>query len=395
MKNIIDKINNFIKSHTNLVVFLLAFPHIYHITFPNGSIPIIEFSISRLRLLSCLLIFLLFLINKKKTSKLLIASFAYSFVILISTFINYRDNLNHSILFVSSFLGLSLLIEYFKDNLIQIISPILLCFELQIYPNLITVALFRNTLSEYSYNINKFLLGTANDMILYLLPALFLSILYIKLTKHKLGPIITIIIVSLTILLSDSFTTMVSLLMFIIVFIYCAVIKKNNIKYTYLIFLIPLIIYAIVVLPYLISGSNAIMQYVFDNIYYNHSFECRAFIWTDAKKYILDRPILGYGYYNDSIVMIGNENDIYSLAHNTFIQVILNYGFIGLIVFISYLFIPIAKVIKQKNSFYKTLFISTICSILITFVTQDYHRFFEFQIIFNIIYLFEDNADLN
>lgn len=393
MKTIIKSINKCIEKYKKAFIFFIAFPHIYHVVFPNGSIAIIEFLTSRFRLLSFLMILVLFCVNRKKPSKLLIASFVYCFFISLSTILNNIENFTHALLFISSFLGLALLVEYFSSDIKVLIEPLLLCFEIQIYPNFITVLLYRNVIESSGYNINKFFLGTANDLILYLLPAFFLCVLYIKILKKSYRPMILILVIIATVILSDSFTTMASLLFFTIIFLYCELIRKNRVDYPIVLFLIPAIMFVVVVLPYLFFNENRIMQYIFDNVYYNHSFECRTYIWIDAKKYILQKPILGFGYYNDNLIMIGNENDIYGSAHNTVIQIILNYGLIGLLSFIVILYVLIYKICRIKVCFYKSFFISIICSIFITFISQDYHRIFELQIIFFIIYFFENYKD--
>lgn len=393
MKKIVNNINDFVSKYKTIIIFVLSFPHIFHISFPNGDISLVEFITSRLRLLSFLVIVVLYFINRKRPSKLVIVSIAYCVVILLTTLINYRSNVNNAILFSSSFMGLGLLIDYFKDDLIILIKTIMLCLEIQIYPNLCTVITFRNVDPfMIGYNVNHFFLGTANDMILYLLPAFFLAVLYIKYIKVSLRPILLILAVITTVVLSDSFATMISLLMFIALFFYCSIIRKNNIKYPYILLAIPIIILIVVSIPYLFFGKNPLMQFVLDNIYYNHSFECRVCIWSDALKYILEKPFFGHGYYYKNYCMIGNENDIYNLAHNTVIQILLNYGIIGLLTFSLYIFVIIKKIAKLNNSFYKSLFISIVSSIFIVFVSQDYHRFFEFQIVFFIINNFENFA---
>lgn len=393
INKVLDKLLYFVDKHKCLTIFLLSFPHIFHIECPYISMALINYSITRLRLLSFIIVMLLFIINNKKPSKLLICSFIYSLIILFSTVLNNISNINKALLFVSSFLSLALIVELYINDIKVLISSLLISFEIQLYPNLLTVFLFRDVIDELSanqtYNYNYFFLGTANDLILYLLPAFFLSILYIKIIKKSLRPILLILVSILTVFLSYSNTTEISFIVFIMTFAYLNIIRKDSAKYPLLIILIPIIIFIIVVVPYVFVGKNMLIDYVLEKIYYNHSFECRTFIWKDAKKYLLSQPLFGYGYYNDVFVMYGNENDIYSIAHNGVIQIMLNYGIIGLLSIIGYFIVLIKKVIKYNNSFIKSFFISIICGILITFITQDYHRFFELQIIFSIMYSFD------
>lgn len=383
-----NRVNDIVEKYKGIIIFLLFFPHIYHIRFPYVSLSIIEFIIVRLRMLSLVFLFLLFYIRKKKISKLLLALIIFSVLINVATFINVANaNVSKSVLFATSALSIELIIEIFFDDLQTLIESLLLAFEIEIYPNLITVVLFRNVEDfNVPYNINSFFLGTANDMILYLMPAFFIALYYIHYIKNSLRYYVLISAIVLTVILSKSFTTMISLVMFTIIFIYCFIIKKNKVKYPVLLIIIPIVITIIYVLPYYFTGHNNLFDWVAKNIYYNHSLECRIFLWDDAREYIIKKPLLGYGYYNDSIVMIGNEGEIFDMAHNMHIQTILNYGLLGYTAFIYINYVVIKNICHSKNSFFKSLSIAIMCSIYITFITQDYHRFFQIITIYAFIY---------
>lgn len=383
IKGIIQKIDNFINNYTFLIVLLLSFPHICHITLPYDQLPIYNYLLSRFTFLSFLIIlFIYILIKRKKPSPLLILVIIFCTWATITTFINNPVKMNKMILYDCSSISLSMLVELFITDIKSLIRGLLINFEIQLYPNLITVFLYHNVAVDVpGYNNNNLFLGTRNDLILYLLPAFFLSILYYLKVKKSFRPILTITVVILTVILSESTTTLISFAYFCFMFIYCYVIRKNNIKHQYLLMSIPFLIYIVVVLPYFISGSNILVDFIQENIYYKHSFEARTLLWSDSRKYVLQKPLTGYGYYYENIRLIDNDLDVHCIAHNTFIQTALNYGFIGLLIFISIFIVLIKRVCSFKNSFIKTLCMCLISGIVIAFISQDYHRFFEFYIV--------------
>ena len=395
----IELINRNIKiyyeKYRTLIIFLLFFPHVYHMILPNGSIAIVEFIFVRLRLLSLFLLLLLFFSYKRKPSKLLFILAVLEIWVLISTLLNNPSNSNKAILYVCSSFSIAMIVELNVDDIKKLVSGLLPAFELHIYPNLLTVLLYRNISSEnvyVGYHENNFFLGTKNDLILYLFPAFCLCILYYLKTKKVVRPLILSITIILTILLSGSVTTLIAFALFIAVFVFIYFVRKNNVKCVYLYVLIPILFLLIVVLPYMIVGKNVIVDFIMDNIYYRHSFISRTAIWVNASEYVKIKPITGYGYINTSLPFVDDVGRYYyGNAHCDLIQRILNYGLIGLILFISFNILLLKKVNSNRSSIYKTLFISFICAIYITFISQTYHRFFEFYLILflanNIEYL--------
>lgn len=383
LTKIINKINTIIDNNKVLLIALLSFPHIFHVTFPYEQVAIINYLITRFTLLSFLLIlFIYFVIKKKKPSKLLIIVLIFCIWATITTYINNPSKLNKMVLYDLSSISLSAIVELYITDIRSLIKGLIINFELQIYPNLITVFLYHSVPVDVpGYNNNNLFLGTRNDLILYLMPAFFLAILYLIKIKKSARPIALIAAVILTVILSESTTTLISFAYFCMMFVYCYFIKKNNIKHPYLLMCIPFLIYMVVVLPYFVCGSNFIVDFIMDNIYYKHSFEARTLLWSDSKKYVLDKPLAGYGYYFENIRLIDNDLDVHCIAHNTFIQTALNYGIVGLCIFLSFFFVLINKICKSKNSFIKTLCMCLVSGIIIAFISQDYHRFFEFYIV--------------
>lgn len=384
-----DKILEIFNKNKALSFFLLFFPHVYHIILPNGSIAVIEYIFVRLRIISFLVLIILFILLKKKLSKLFIILIITDFWIVMNTIINNSINLNKAILYVCSSIAIALIVEIGITDVKSLISGILPAFEIHIYPNLLTVLLYRNILSKNvtsGYHENNFFLGTKNDLILYLLPAFFICIIYYYLNKKILRPALLSTAILLTVVLSKSITTLLSFIFMIVICCFIYFVRKNKINSVYFYVGIPILILIIIVIPYIISGHNAIVDFIMNNIYYRHSFISRTAIWVNASEYVKAKPLMGYGYINTSLCFVDDIGRMYyGNAHCDLIQRILNYGIIGLIMFIVFNLTLLNKLNKAKNTTLKTICVAFICGIYLTFISQTYHRFFEFYLILFII----------
>lgn len=375
------------KKNKLLFIFLLSFPHIYHVTFPYGNASIVNYFITRLNIATFIILLFLYL-KRKKTSKLFIALSINDLLLLISTFLNYKENINKTILFVSSSLSLAMLIECYLDDLKTLTSGLLLNFELQLYPNLITVIFFRNTISSScNYNGNSYFLGTKNDLILYLFPAIILVLIQYLLFNRKKRALALCVCILLTIILSGATTTLISFMCSMALFIYLYLIRKNKSKPQNIYFLIPLVLEIIVVVPYLFKSNNVVVDFIMNNVFYKHSFISRTAIWSSVKSYILDKPILGYGFNNKNIVLIDDIGRLYlGNAHNDLLQRLLNYGFLGLVSFVIFNVVLNIKLSRIQNNIIKAICVSVIFGLYFSFIAQDYHRFFELNIVFFLSY---------
>lgn len=393
MKSLVnDRMGYYFNKYKSLFIFLLFFPHVYHSWIPFDFIYIINYYLEKLRIYTFFILVILFIIKKKKPSKLLLLLIIGDIWILFTTILNNYENMYNAQLYICSSISIAMIIELFISNINEMISGLLFAFELQLYPNLITVILYRNVSfldSINGYHFNNFLLGTRNDLILYLFPAFFLCIVSLLINKRKIRTISLLAIIITTIFLCKSVTTLLAFIFFILVFTYYFI-RKNRIKSVYRIACLPIIVLLVIVLPYLIIGYNPVVDFFMNNIYYRHSFISRTAIWVDSLRYIANSPMTGYGFLNSSLHMVDDVGRIYDNAHCEMIQRILNYGVIGLLMFMIFNLVLLKKINNLKDSIYKTIFVSFMCAIYLTFVSQNYHRFFEFYIIMFFAYNFNN-----
>lgn len=382
IKNI--KINN---DYLWILIFILFFPHVFHMYAPSGPIPIFEWLNSRFRILSLfVLCFIFVVLKKKKTSKLLMVLIVCCFWIIFTTIINNPTNIKKALLYVSSALSIAILVECYKENIKELIKGLMLVFEVHLYPNLLTIILFRNSKNQNWYNLNNFFLGTRNDLILYMLPALLVCMLYILYVKKKTRPLCLVAIITLSVILCGSSTTQIAFLLLLLVFIFFYYIRRKNMKYSIIIPILIVLFGAIIVYPYLFFGKNIIVDYLLNNVYYGQSFAERAGFWVCSKEYIFEKPLFGYGYINKSLVFTGIHDVNHGNSHSEFIQLIINYGLVGMVLFSYFNVVLIKEIYKKKSATQLIVSLSFICAIYITFITQAYHRFFEFYLIFFLIY---------
>lgn len=98
--------------------------------------------------------------------------------------------------------------------------------------------------------------------------------------------------------------------------------------------------------------------------------------WTAIWETIMKKPVFGYGAGSETAVLKNTyaENDLWiSLernynTHNQYLYYLLEYGFLGLIVFLAFFSVNIIKAIKLKDMFV----VSFITAILIVFFFENY-----------------------
>lgn len=386
----LNKMNEFVDAHLSVFIFLLFFPHVYHIHLANDTIAVMELIVSRGRIISCLFLMLLFISRKQKPSKILCVVAIYEIWLLVTTLINYPDGLRKALLYSCSAMSLALMVELFAKNIKELISGVLINFEWQIYPNLYTVIRYSGL--KYwvpGYNENHFLLGTKNNMIVFLLPAFFICILYMYINRRYRRPLLLSGVIMLTVLFSSSNTTMMAFLALIMIALFGFLfINNKKMPYAYIVASLLAIFYLVVTVPYLINGNNPIINFISEHIYYNHSFMDRTEIWTYSKDMLLRSPIIGNGYESVNIVI--SNGDVYSHAHNEILQRQLTTGIIGVTLFVIYYFLIIKRLSSYKKDYLSVIAIAFVCCIMVTFIAEAYHRFFEFHLIYFLAYHFKD-----
>ena len=384
MKNLLTKTKQYVIGKEWILVFLLFFPFIYKVWLPDGSsIYFLDIIRHKWKIVSLVIITILFIIKKKKPSKLFILSLVIEIWTLIITFIKNPSGMKETILFVSAVLSISGIIELFIDDLDNLLNGLLLNFEIFLYLNFITILLYHST---RGYNGAHYLLGYYNTMMVFVYPAIALAFIYMFKNKKYVRPILLIVISVLTIVLAGGSTPLGSLIASIGVVILYLLLQKFNIKTKHLnlILFILAVAFCIFILFFFVGGKFKLIDFIIEKVLNrNTTFTGRFPIWAKAEEMILNNPIFGYGR---EVQIEATPGWFLTHAHNTYLTNLVFTGLIGFIPFMIMNVMIVNKLDKQRNCLLKYILAGLLFGIFISFVTEAYQKEFMFYIIYFLAY---------
>lgn len=345
------------------------------------------------------IIILLLVIKDKKISKLNVFIVLFLIIHILSTFLN-RGNIQDSLIMDIKILSLTLLIDLeLRENP----KEFLLSFEFMLYALVIInmVTIFRYPEGMYvspvsGYQRNWFL-GFKNVHILYILPALLLSIINSYINNNKITKrtwlLLLISIISLSIVWSA--TGVVAIVIITIIMLFMNLIKKTNISFNG-----TIISYILLFLSVIIFRLQNMFRYLIVNILDKDlTFTGRTYIWDYVLEFIKEKPILGYGKELSAIRYAKGYNYHSFHAHNIFLEILYQTGFCGLIIIGIIINLIIKKLKEFKTEIItKSIFLFLMIYFIIMLMeAYDFENFFFlFPIAYNIesiIKCKEDNKE--
>ena len=185
MTKIVNLYNRIEEKYLWLLILCLFVPFVYSFNTPSGSIKILDdfFDFARPAVM-VIIVFVFFIIKKKKPSKLVLTIFIMEMWQLLVTLLT-----NHkwvvAVYDLSACIAVPLLIELYSDKPKTMLSVFMLCFEVSLYPNLFTL-IFKTQVD--GRGIGWYLLGAHNILATMLLPAAAVAVVYFRYAKNKLRP---------------------------------------------------------------------------------------------------------------------------------------------------------------------------------------------------------------
>lgn len=333
------------------------------------------------------LIILLLVLRNKKISKINIFIFLFLLVHILSTLFN-KGNIHDVLIMDIKILSLCMLIDLeLRENT----KEFLLSFEFVLYTlviiNLFTIFLYPEGMyvSPISGYQRNWFLGFKNIHILYILPALLLSIInsYVSMNKITLRTWILLAISILSLYKVWSATSIVAIIIVMVMMVFISFIEKININFNR-----TIIGYIILFFSVIILRLQNLFKYLIVNILGKDlTFTGRTYIWDYVIKFIKEKPILGYGKEFSSVRYAKGYNYHSFHAHNIFLEIIYQTGFVGLII-ISIIIKLIIKKLKEykKDILAKSIFIFLIIYfVMMLMEAYDFeYFFFLFPIAYNI-----------
>lgn len=340
-------------------------------------------------ILSIVLIFCIYLkkiIDDKKISKIIIIILIYCFICAFSTLINEPYYLKTIIYQLIKLFSLCLIYDYgIKEDLKSILKISSILFEIMIIINFITMILYPNGMwvSPITGYWQNWFLGYDNNHITIFLPGLIFSYLYNKIYNQKLSINfwILLLFINLSVLISWSATSVVAIFLFDMYILFNKTFNKlfknaNKMIIFYITLFISLII---------LKLQNIFSFLIVDILKKDLTFSGRIYIWEYVKRFILKKPIIGYGI-QDSYTRY-NITTVWKSYHaHNFILEILYRGGILLLLCVIYIFKIVIQNLNNSKNNLKSFCIFVIFLYLIILLTE----FFEPINYFYILVIFSD-----
>lgn len=377
------------------ISFCFFYPMIFNYTL--GSIQTLIVVIS--------LIYSLFqvlkMIKRNRMSNELLVIIIFEIWMLITTLLNF--NLNESYDYIIwgrnalLTIGLALYIEKeASKNPQELIKSLYLLFSLYVYINFILIILFPEGLiiksdyyniNNYKFNIvnNIYFLGHRNNTLLVFMPAMIISQLYHSLYDRKLFShflLITTVLCEAIYVGSASGIVGCFLLAVYFVGLHISKIKNILLKLTSLNLVIS---YIIIFFAIVVFRLQELFSYIIENILHRSvHFTGRTGLWDNAIKLIRESPIYGYGTHAGGNIIFFNYRVWY--AHNYIYDLLIQGGFISIVIIIVFIVNILIKIKRCKDSLLTSILSWGMFSLGIVALVESYYNFTNFTLIFIISY---------
>lgn len=306
----------------------------------------------------------LFVYKKKKPSPLLMVLFILCFWMIIDMYRNYgADILSYRNVFYLIFVGCA--IEgLINCDYTDLLKGLMLNCEIAIYFDIFTKTI---NLLNNEPKIDTFT-GYYNNTTVFALPSICIAALFIKNTgKNKRG-IVLILSSIFMCFLSTAGTPKGAVLAFIgLVCIQCFLFYKLKLRARLWPWIVLATVFGIFIVFVYRPGILPILDSFITNVLHRSlDFTERTDIWDEAINVIRNSPIIGQGC---RMILAGKPH-----AHNMYLEITVEFGLIGLVLFSVFNVVYIKEIDKQKDDISKIIFIGLLFAMHLTFIVDFYTR---------------------
>lgn len=371
------ELNEWNKKNTSWIKYIFYFflfiPHIKP-GFIN-TVPVLDLTYSAMKFVSFAIVFFVYL-KLGQISKLLTYVFLFKAVLLIGISYNSGDYLGW-IISTLSLMTIVMIIEIaikFGDIKILILT-MLIVFELFIFINFLTILIFPEGLYERRIGVSYFL-GGANVAARFIVPAIFLSMIYAWMSKGKLTfRVIVLSIVSVsTFILTWSMTALLGFCVISLFIIFSMISLKFNLILKkilhYRLWLIGTFTFFILIVVMRIQ--DYFYNFIVSVLQKDLTFTGRTYLWGNSITWIKQNFITGWGmeYKEDIWLKIGNPNG----AHNYYLDLLYRGGILHFSIFMILVVMICERAKIIEDSLLRTIIYSTFCSYFIMWLFEPFYN---------------------
>lgn len=307
----------------------------------------------------------------------------YNLIITFSTFVNFGidiGKLGYCILYSLLPVTIVIFIENLSTkNFVRLINILHYFCIYYIIINFICILVYPNGFVESRFYTDQefYFLGAKLEVALYSILLLSVNIVYDKLIHGKITKI-SVILLIITIVVNNMMhcaTGLIITITYVLILIFKDIIYKLNILNAR-----NIVVVIAVIVTFVLTGYYKNISFIsdfFQNVL-NKSIDLtgRTYIYNHITTIINNSPILGYGFNNNIVFrVLGHAH-----AHNSYLQIIIDSGGMGFVIWLIYFVITLNKIVKNKMSKYSIIILGAIVSIMVGAIADNV-----FQISFYLI----------
>lgn len=330
-----------------------------------------------------------FFIKKKKPSVLLIVFLIFQLWMTIEQLRCSWLNWEHYCNILRACLVVLIIETYLEDDLSNLIKGSIFNFECAIYPCLISICI---NILKGTPRADNFI-GYYNNVIVFLLPAICIASLYICVIKKSIRAYTLIVVSVLVAFLSSAATprgAMIGFLGALMVESFLFYVLKTKKISVWPWYVLAMAFGVFLVFFYREGTTPLLEEFIVKVLHRSTDFTGRLDVWDKYLEVIRERPIFGYG---DSPYFYINNLYI-PHAHNYYLNIVVEFGLIGLIIYLVFSAIMLCGIEKRKDDFIKIIFIALIFAVQLSYITDFITRSYLYYFIFFLGYRSFPTKDL-
>ena len=307
---------------------------------------------------------MVFYLANRKLSKIILAIGIYFLVSVLSTIWNGGDYYK----LLTSFgkpIGFCMLVEASLEyNARKTVKILCYIFGIEVIANLITIWLFPNGMYTTNYFLKfteNWLLGYDNLHILFILPALCLSMIHAEYTKKSfVAKLCIVAMFSTSVYITWSAASIVAISVWILLWLYVEI--TNN----YRILSIGKVVGAHAIFFFsivIIRMQNLFEWLIVDILGKDLTFTGRTSRWDAALRMFQEKPLFGWGVVDSELTRSRLEG--FSHCHNHYLQILYQTGIAGMVCFLITLFLLFKPIKEMENKKIAFFFLNTLLCFLI------------------------------
>lgn len=245
--------------------------------------------------------------------------------------------------------------------------------------------LHREASEWYEYDVSIWLLGNKNAMMNWLIPANFLAqIDYAMFQRKNRWNIIVIATTALTAVLAKSSTTLITIGIMSLVFVFG---RRMEVLFSKIKTKMIIVLYLLLQLLLFTTNELGIFQIVAAVFGKDASFTGRTTAWSEGIKLILANPIIGYGHITEEKARSLLGAYAFVNAHNTLLNTVIIGGVIAGVLYLILIWKSTKKIDFIKNTTVAAILKVTVVGMLLQASFEAYTETATFWVVFLLIYL--------